>query len=383
MGDTVALAGNYAVAGCRFDTELGSVSGAVYVFDTTTGAQLYKLIDPNGEAQTRFGWAVAAQGNHLLIGAPNTTASFDGAAFLYDLPTGQYVRQWNGAGNELFGRVVGIEGSIGVIGTPLLSQFGGMRAVDLTTGAVLYDVRGSGVDSAEDFFPSSVNFENGLMIVGAVDADIALPGTKTGAAWIFDLATGQELDRVVSPTPNPSDLFGYGTALASGEILVGASDSDGAGPDAGSVFRFGAPDPTIYCTAKTNSLGCVPAIAINGVPSTSFAPFDITVSNVLNNKNGLLFYGHSGAISAPLLGGTLCVAPPLRRTLPTTSGGNPPPNDCSGLFTFDFVALAASGSDPQLVSGASVNAQWWSRDPGHVDGTGSSLSDAVQFELGP
>ena len=41
----------------------------------------------------------------------------------------------------------------------------------------------------------------------------------------------------------------------------------------------------VYCTPKTNSLGCIPAIAASGTPSlTDPNPFDITASMVLNES---------------------------------------------------------------------------------------------------
>ena len=142
--------------------------------------------------------------------------------------------------------------------------------------------------------------------------------------------------------------------------------------------------PTVYCTAKTNSLGCVPTIAFSGGMAASFSSpssFDLSASQVINHKNGLLFYGTSGRANIPFLGATLCSAPPLGRTTVQGSGGNPPPNDCSGTFTFDFNAWIQGGNDPFLTVGSKVNGQFWSRDPQIPDGTGSSLTDAVEFDV--
>ncbi len=139
-----------------------------------------------------------------------------------------------------------------------------------------------------------------------------------------------------------------------------------------------------YCTAKTNSLGCVPEIAGSGTPSLSDPnPFDITASMVLNVKNGLLFYGYNQA-AIPFLGGTLCTTPPLRRTGLQNSGGNlPPANDCTGTYSFDMNALIQSGADPFLNPGSSAYAQFWSRDPMIGDGTGAGLTDAICLDIQP
>ena len=142
------------------------------------------------------------------------------------------------------------------------------------------------------------------------------------------------------------------------------------------------PTPTVFCTAKVNSQGCTPQIATAGTPSLSFGPpLVISVTQVINNKTGIFFYGYGGPAAIPFQGGTLCSAPPRRRTPQQLSGGNPPPNDCSGKYSFDFRSWALGGSDPGLVPGTSLVGQFWYRDAGAPFDTG--LSDAVDFVLLP
>lgn len=138
--------------------------------------------------------------------------------------------------------------------------------------------------------------------------------------------------------------------------------------------------PWIYCHAKTNSSGCTPGLSFAGAPSaSSAAPFWINASNLRNNKAGLLFYGLR-ANSVAFQGGTLCIGAPLQRTPVQLSGGNPlPADDCSGVLAFDFNARIQSGLDPQLVVGAEIDAQHWSRDPAAPSTTG--LTDAIHFRI--
>lgn len=146
-------------------------------------------------------------------------------------------------------------------------------------------------------------------------------------------------------------------------------------------FRLGDEDPQSYCTAKPNSLGCVPMIAHQGEPSaTAPTPFDVTASQVLNQQFGLFFYGFAPALT-PFQDGTLCVAPPIERTAIQHSGGNGAPADCSGTYGVDFNAWIQGGGDPALTAGATVYGQYWSRDPQSASTTG--LSDAVQFTILP
>jgi hypothetical protein len=138
---------------------------------------------------------------------------------------------------------------------------------------------------------------------------------------------------------------------------------------------------TLYCTAKVNSAGCTPSIHAVGFPAVGTpAGFDISATELLDNKFGLLFYGKSGPFSFPFQGGTLCVMPPQSRTDTQSSGGgaNPP---CDGFMSVDFNAYVATGADPGLVAGQTVWAQYWSRDPGFAPPDNTNLTDAVEFTL--
>jgi hypothetical protein len=143
-----------------------------------------------------------------------------------------------------------------------------------------------------------------------------------------------------------------------------------------------APEASSYCTAKTNSLGCVPRVTWSGAPSMSGGPgsFTIGADLVINNRNGFLVYGLA-AQELPFQGGTLCVDA-FRRTPVQSSAGNPPPADCSGHYAYDMGARIANGFDPGLWLGATVHAQYYSRDgASHPYPVG--LTDALQFTIGP
>jgi hypothetical protein len=145
---------------------------------------------------------------------------------------------------------------------------------------------------------------------------------------------------------------------------------------------------TVYCTAKTNSLSCTPTIGSVGTPSaTSGSGFVVSASNTINNKSGLLFYGVNGQSAMAFQGGTLCVKSPIKRTPGTNSGGNPPPNDCSGVFSVDMNLFAAGGLGgtplPALsVPGSVVDCQFWGRDPGFVAPNNTTLSDGLEYTVG-
>ena len=194
---------------------------------------------------------------------------------------------------------------------------------------------------------------------------------------------------LVSVGGDPAPASWSAPALPPGAIYVEVAT--GGNPDAlpgevQIVARYAtAPAVTVYCTAKTNSLGCLPSIDASGWPSaTAGSGFQVTGVDQLNNKAGFLFYGMNGAAALPFYGGTKCVNPPIKRTLVQDSLGTPAPAaDCSGIFAVDMNAFAVGAlggnPDPALsVPGTVVNCQWWSRDAAG----NTALSDGLEYAIG-
>jgi hypothetical protein len=149
---------------------------------------------------------------------------------------------------------------------------------------------------------------------------------------------------------------------------------------AASVMRY-APSPHTYCTAKVNSQGCVSSIAGSGQASLSSGnPCVISASNVLNQHTGMLLIG-VGPLQYPFLGGTLCIAPPIRRTQPQDSGGTQGTLDCSGSYSLDINPLLQSGYFGAIQPGQLIFAQFWSRDLQASHGIG--LTDGLRVTVGP
>ncbi|MCC6407773.1 MAG: PD40 domain-containing protein [Planctomycetes bacterium] len=136
--------------------------------------------------------------------------------------------------------------------------------------------------------------------------------------------------------------------------------------------------PANYCTTKVNSAGCAPRIAAMGQALVSgYDSFFLGGHNVLAQKNGLFFWGHTPT-ALPFGGGTLCVQPPLVRTPIQSSGGN---LGCTGSFWFHFSqAYMASES---VVAGDTLYGQFWYRDSGFLPPNNIGLTDAVQWTLAP
>jgi hypothetical protein len=198
-------------------------------------------------------------------------------------------------------------------------------------------------------------------------------GTEAGA-YHWDRDTGQWSNIMLNQAP--ITLYWSVEAVGTDTIRYGTY---GRG-----IWDYAIPSGEtgqLYCNAKQNSQGCLPTMTFAGTPSVSSpSPYDLGAVLVLNQKSGLLFYGFAQA-AVPFQGGTKCVAAPTRRTPLQSSGGNPPPDDCSGTYSYDFNARIQSGADPGLVPGADVYAQYWSRDPQSSSTTG--LTNAVGFTIQP
>jgi hypothetical protein len=150
------------------------------------------------------------------------------------------------------------------------------------------------------------------------------------------------------------------------------------------------PAASSYCTAKLNSAGCVPRISGTGIASAS-APggFLVEGEDFLNSKVGSLLYSVAGSAQTPFGGGFLCLRLPVKRTLPSFSGGTPPPVfDCTGTYSMDMNAFAANllgGNPSQAISspGATVYCQWWGRDPGFAPPHAVQLSAGLEYHVVP
>jgi len=224
-----------------------------------------------------------------------------------------------------------------------------------------------------DVPPTTVNgsfFVGAVVTVDGFDAPATMdPHTPTqGRAWVaFGYGPG-----TLDPTfLGVYSVYSVSTIGVPGVFMARANGVDG-------------PTPEIYCTAKVNSVGCLPSVAFNGVPSASAGSgFVIDATNVLNQRSGLFVYSLAGRQSVPFGGGRLCVTPPLRRPPMVSSGGSATGTDCSGAYQADVNAYVAAQFDPRPLAGVTVDGQFWSRDPGFSPPNAIGLTQGVHFGLAP
>ena len=255
-------------------------------------------------------------------------------------------------GNEIWAERCTIHGFQIGAGSALHGAF-------IRTRDTLFD--GNNIDVAENFWHAYTWWRT-WSAGGIVLSGLGEPGLVYAAGHDYHLAPGSPCIDAGDPASPP--------------------DPDGSRADIGALPFDPAYAPfTTYCTSKTNSLGCVPAIgASHNASVSSSRPFWITCTQQLNQHFGLLLYGFAPK-NSPYQGGYLCIQAPMRRSELLDSGGNFGTDDCSGEFAYDFNQRIDSGVDPALTVGVEVVAQYWSRDP--AASFSSNRSDAVRFKILP
>lgn len=210
-------------------------------------------------------------------------------------------------------------------------------------------------------------------------------GSDSATITVFAGRAGDASETVLCTSP---PLSGAGVFTCSATLETSAQSWIRAYSESGSKTAYTNPvffvplqaDPARYCAAKLASPGCSPTTTWQGSASaTSGAPFIVGATDVVNGQNGIFFYGYAPSYT-PFQGGTLCVAPAIKRT-PVQNAGGPAGTGCDGSFSYDLNARIQSGVDPGLAAGVTVYGQHWFRDPGAPSGSG--LSDAVQVTIGP
>jgi outer membrane protein assembly factor BamB len=192
-------------------------------------------------AGDEFGRAVALAGSLGIVGAPsrNEAGAGSGAAYLFDVLSGRQLMKLvpdDGQAADAFGSSVAIQGDRAVVGAMFNAEAGRSAGAayvfDITTGQQLHKLIASDAAAGHEFGVAvDLDRDQGIVLVGAHK-------NGPGAAYLFDLDTGSERGVLQAEDAAPNDLFGVAVALDQGKALIGARYDDDAAIASGSAYLF-------------------------------------------------------------------------------------------------------------------------------------------------
>jgi FG-GAP repeat protein len=242
FGRSVAISGNRAIIGAFGDDGKAEDAGAAYLFDATTHQQLFKLTASDGAYQNLFGGSVAISGNRAIVGAyqDSHTRTYGGSAYLFDAITGQQLFKLTAsdtADGDYFGNSVAIDGNLALVGAPYAEA---AYLYNVSTGQQLRIITAADGYTGS-FFGTSVAISGNLAVIGA--ANNSGPVSQSGAVYLFDLTTGQQIDKVFPSNGQVSAQFGNAVAAYQNRIVVGAYTASNPTFTSGAAYLYTIPEP--------------------------------------------------------------------------------------------------------------------------------------------
>ena len=240
FGWSVAIDGLTVVVGAWLaNGPLGSNQGAAYVFARSSDgewSEQVKLEALDGGSEENFGYAVAVDGDTVLVGARrhSATAYLAGAAYVFVRSGPGWTQQQKLESNDiqsadLFGTSVAIEGETAVIGASHDDHAGGGNegsAYVFTRSGTVWSQqqRLFASDAApDDFFASSVAISGDTVVASTWEDDHA-GGDDAGSAYVFLRSgnTWSQQQKLVAADAAPEDAFGYSVSVDGDTAVVGA-----------------------------------------------------------------------------------------------------------------------------------------------------------------
>ncbi len=276
FGSSIAIADGIVAVGAYKDDDNGTNSGSAYLFDASTGMQLFKLLPDDGSEDDEFGNSIAIAGGVVAVGAhqDNPYDSWSGSAYLFDASTGLQLAKLiplDGEALDQFGESIDIDGDVVAVGARFGDTFGHGWAYlfDATSGAQTAKLVPADPAIGANF-GMSVGIDNGEVVVGAFKDDDN--GFQSGSAYRFDASSGAETAKLLPSDGASGDYFGQSIAIENGVVVVGALQDDDNGLSSGSAYVFGTPGFTSTVSA-----------AMTCKPSSGTVPFVTLMTVTLNN----------------------------------------------------------------------------------------------------
>ena len=252
FGYSIAMDNGIVAVGAKGDNENGANAGAAYLFDAATGNQLLKLMPDDGATEDEFGNSIDIDNGIVSVGAWRADEFGDasGAAYLFDASTGNQLEKLlpdSGNNFQTFGVSVAIDNGLVAVGARTFFvagqgyTFARAYLFEVSTGNQLNVLEPDILNLNGDlggFFADSIDMSDGLVAVGAPNRSVVFD--HSGAAYIFDAATGSQLTYIVPADAHDRDNFGISISIDNGIVAVGAHQDDENGFNSGSAYFYDA-----------------------------------------------------------------------------------------------------------------------------------------------
>ncbi len=270
FGSSVALSGGIAIIGSPGDASFGRDSGAIYAFTASTGAFKFKITAPDGWQGHRFGTCVAIGDGIFVVGSPGDEAGLGlptGSAYLFNATSGAFIAKLvapDRAVGDRFGESVAVSNGVVIVGSARNdgagADAGAVYLFDAATGA--YRAKLTAPDAtAGTFFGTSVAINGDYAVVGAPQSSAS--AVASGAAYLFDVKSGNFVTRLFAADGAQSDVFGRAVAINNNTICVAAPLDDNQGTNSGSLYVWGP---------RTVSVTTLPGLSPSGTALPAGAP---------------------------------------------------------------------------------------------------------------
>ncbi len=210
----------------------GTRTRSVKVYDATDGSLLYTLSPADSSNVHAFGRSLSMKDGILAVGSyyDDDNGDYSGSVYLFDAESGTFLRKLlaeDGMPSDYFGLSVSIHNgqvAVGASGHDANGpSSGAVYLFDLNTGQQLHKFL------AEDGhinhkLGTNIALGEGVVAVGA-DRDYE-NGSYAGAMYLFDTTTGDQIAKVFPDTPEEYEYFGASLSISNGFIAVGAENED-------------------------------------------------------------------------------------------------------------------------------------------------------------
>jgi len=235
FGNQVAIYGEYAIVGARYDDHVGENAGSVYVFHRTDEewTQTQKITADDAAELDNFGAAIALNNQWIVIGSPddkNEDGFPRGAVYFFHLEEDEWTQHSkitaeDNAGPIWFGMSVSISGDY-----VAASKWSESEEVPGPTGYVFkfeddswtQQARITGEDGEIGEWITAVAIEGDYIILGnCCDDD---PARFTGSAYLFtrDRENWNQIEKIQASDGREGAHFGSAVAMDDGNILISA-----------------------------------------------------------------------------------------------------------------------------------------------------------------